>query len=156
MEKISLAVAEYLINIQVEIELLLSNLKLQKLMYYCQAYHLAITDKPLFKDDIQAWRYGPVVPSIYEKYKEYKNNIISPSEIRRKDRTNNNLLNSLAVGIISQVLNGYGRLNAIRLMQMTHAEDPWKNAYNEGECSVIRKEVMQKYYKKFLVYDNNE
>ena len=47
----------------------ISNLKLQKLLYYAQGVFLAVTDKPLFDDDIVAWLQGPVVESVYHQYK---------------------------------------------------------------------------------------
>ncbi len=49
----------------------ISNLKLQKLLYYCQAYSYALMGKPMFAEDMEAWDYGPVVPSIYQEYKKY-------------------------------------------------------------------------------------
>ena len=50
---------------------LITNLKLQKLLYYAQGCVMALTDEPLFDEDIQAWEHGPVVPEIYHKYKSY-------------------------------------------------------------------------------------
>ena len=49
----------------------ISNLKLQKLVYYAQGLHLACFDRPLFNEDIQAWAHGPVIPELYYKYREY-------------------------------------------------------------------------------------
>jgi Uncharacterized phage-associated protein len=50
---------------------IISNLKLQKLLYYVQGFALAMYDKPLFDEDIEAWMYGPVVPCVYQEYKEF-------------------------------------------------------------------------------------
>jgi uncharacterized phage-associated protein len=47
----------------------LSNLKLQKLLYYAQGHHLAERHQPLFTEQIQAWSHGPVVPQVYHEYK---------------------------------------------------------------------------------------
>jgi uncharacterized phage-associated protein len=49
---------------------LISNLKLQKLLYYAQGVHLALHDVALFPEEIQAWMHGPVVPEVYQKYKD--------------------------------------------------------------------------------------
>lgn len=49
-------------------------LKLQKLLYLAQGFSYAFNDKPLFDDDIEAWVHGPVVPIVYNEYKEYKYN----------------------------------------------------------------------------------
>ena len=59
----------------------LSNLKLQKLVYYAQGFYLAIHDRPLFDDAICAWEHGPVVPSLYRRYKKYGSGGI-PAPIR--------------------------------------------------------------------------
>src|SRR6185437_3402754 len=61
----------------------ITNLKLQKLLYYAQGWHLALYDKPLFRERIEAWPHGPVVPPIYGKFKQYRwdpisENIASP------------------------------------------------------------------------------
>ena len=48
---------------------LISNLKLQKLLYYAQGFHLALYDQPLFPEAIEAWTHGPVVPDLYRHYK---------------------------------------------------------------------------------------
>ena len=50
---------------------LISNLKLQKLVYYAQGFHLALYDEPLFLEAIEAWTHGPVVPDLYRHYKKY-------------------------------------------------------------------------------------
>jgi uncharacterized phage-associated protein len=64
-------VADYLIAFSHEHGDPVSNLKLQKLLYYAQAWQLALYDEPLFNDRIEAWVHGPVVPSVYRQYKEW-------------------------------------------------------------------------------------
>ena len=49
----------------------MTNMKLNKLLYYAQGIHLARTGHPLFRDQIEAWQHGPVVPSVYQQYKEF-------------------------------------------------------------------------------------
>ena len=51
---------------------LISNLKLQKLLYYAQGIHLALNGQPLYPERIEAWQHGPVVPEIYHAFKEYR------------------------------------------------------------------------------------
>lgn len=57
---------------------LMSNMKLQKMLYYQQGYHLALFDEPLFEDDLEAWMYGPAVPIVYDYYEINGNNGIQP------------------------------------------------------------------------------
>ena len=59
---------------------LFSNMKLQKLLYYVQGFHIAVFNRPLFNEDIEAWMYGPVVPAVYEYYQENGNKGIMPNE----------------------------------------------------------------------------
>ncbi|MDR1179204.1 MAG: SocA family protein [Spirochaetales bacterium] len=49
-------------------------MKLQKLIYFCQGFHLAFFDSPLFDEDIQAWSHGPVCPSLYHRFRKFESN----------------------------------------------------------------------------------
>ena len=148
----SITIAKYLIDFQTkEANLNISHLKLQKLLFYTQAFHLAYTDEELFEEEIQAWEYGPVQPEVYETYKNYGNAIIPPEE---KDEESGDILKTHisenSYGVISSVLNAFAHISGIGLMEKTHREDPWKDAYAEGSKTVIKKEIMQAYYKSFL------
>ena len=100
----------------------ISNLKLQKLLYYMQGYHLAFFDKPLFSDDIVAWCYGPVVPIVYSEYKKYENGAIDIP-------INCDKITSLPKEqeiLFCNVYREYNQFSAVALMEMTHNEAPWK------------------------------
>ena len=64
-------VANYFLWLANDIGSFVSNLKLQKLVYYAQAWHLALYDCPLFDEDFQAWIHGPVIPELFEKYQHF-------------------------------------------------------------------------------------
>ncbi len=129
----------------------ISHLKLQKLIYYCQAYHLAIRDTPLFEEELEAWKYGPVVKSIYNIYKVYGNAIIATSEPEQTHEKSYTSMQPEEIRLISQVMDAYGHLSAISLMEHTHREKPWQKAFRKGEGTIIDKEIMKEYYKDFLV-----
>jgi uncharacterized phage-associated protein len=123
----------------------LSNLKLQKLLYYAQAWHLAIFDAPLFAEDIEAWVHGPVVVSEYRRFKGWAWQPImdNPAIPTLDDATKAHL---------QEVLEAYGSKNAYELEQLTHSEAPWKIArkgISEDEPSneVISYEEMKKFYR---------
>lgn len=121
----------------------LSNLKLQKLIYYAQGFHLAMFEKPLFDEPIEAWTYGPVVPRIYRKYKDHgSGGIPAPREFddRRFDPETR--------GLLDEVMEVYGQYSAVKLMNMTHEDLPWKCTPSAG---VIDREQMRKYFKKLLI-----
>jgi uncharacterized phage-associated protein len=121
----------------------ISNLKLQKLLYYCQGYHLAITEKPLFEEPIEAWRYGPVVREIYHRFKVYGDldiiGTVDWSEIE---------LDENQMKIVGIVWGKLGEISAGTLIDMTHSETPWLNAMYFGSNKEISADSMKNYFKK--------
>ncbi len=147
----ALDVADYIINIQIEERgLNISHLKLQKLLFYCQAFNLASGDGALFKEDIVAWPYGPVVVEAYEKYRAYGNSIIPFAESEDEGQPDDPEISVEGISTISSVLEAYGDLSAISLMERTHKEAPWMEAFRKGYGTVIEHKSMKKYYKRFL------
>ncbi|MBR1786714.1 MAG: DUF4065 domain-containing protein [Paludibacteraceae bacterium] len=117
---------------------LLSNLKLQKLLYYEQGYHLAAFGTPLFDEDIEAWMYGPVVPSVYEHFKAFGNKGIEGDfpNIQLSEKEEN---------LFEDVYDTYCELSAIGLMRQTHSETPWTSV-QPGKGNIISKESMKEYF----------
>jgi uncharacterized phage-associated protein len=124
---------------------LLTNLKLQKLLYYAQGFHLAIFDEPLFPEPLEAWSHGPVVSGVYHHYKEFGSNPIPPEEL---DFT---LFSEDQVEFLNDIYNTFGQYSAWKLREMTHDEPPWKDAYDEDVPGiVITHEALIKYFKEFV------
>ncbi len=124
---------------------LISNLKLQKLVYYAQGIHLAATGKPLFDDDILAWTHGPVIETLYHTYKDNGDGSINPTpgyNIPNFDKKTKQLLD--------EVYRVLGQYSAWKLREMTHSETPWINADRKGSGSVITHEDMATYFKPFV------
>lgn len=115
----------------------ISNLKLQKMMYYQQGFHLAYFGTPLFDEDIVAWQYGPVVPSVYKEYKSFESNSISTS----KESIS---LSDDEEELFNNVYEEYNQFSAVALMKMTHEESPWKTTEIN---SVISRDKMAAYFK---------
>lgn len=116
-------------------------LKLQKLVYYCQGFHLAMFDQLLFPEKIEAWLHGPVVPELYHYFKESKDSIVpTPSHLE------NNGLTEPQIELLDDVLETYGQFSAWRLRNMTHEEAPWKNAYKQGCNNEISIDDMKAYF----------
>jgi uncharacterized phage-associated protein len=101
----------------------MTNMKLQKLLYYAQSLHLALYDAPLFTEEIQAWRYGPVCPSAYHYYCTYEGNQLPiPSD---------SSLSSIPAEIkelLEEVWAYFGVHGGPVLSDMTHEETPWQEA----------------------------
>jgi uncharacterized phage-associated protein len=122
----------------------LSNLKLQKLLYYAQGHHLAVHGAPLFKEDIQAWSHGPVVPSVYHAFKGFGS---GPVSLADDDPFGWDDVDSATSQFLAKVWNTYGGIAAWRLRNMTHAEQPWFDHFNEDErYIVIPKEEIRDYF----------
>lgn len=130
----------------------ISPLKLQKLVYYAQAWSLVLRDEPLFQQNIQAWPHGPVVYDVWNTYKEYKHTAIPQPDACELDFTDDEL------EVLEEVWNTYGELSARQLVHLTHSEQPWIEARQgldpeEKSQEVILHETMKSYYEKYVVED---
>ncbi|TVQ16048.1 MAG: DUF4065 domain-containing protein [Leptolyngbya sp. DLM2.Bin15] len=101
----------------------MTNMKVQKLLYYAQSLHLALYDEPLFEEEIQAWRYGPVCPPAYRFYSDFE---AKQLPIPRKESLLQ--LPSDKKELLEEIWEYFGGYNAYRLSEMTHGEFPWKKA----------------------------
>lgn len=110
-------VAAYIVARQQE----LSAMKLQKLLYYSQAWHLVWDEEPLFADQIQAWANGPVVPAVYDHHR-------GRFSIREWPWGDPDALTEDEAETVDVVLQSYGGLDGRKLSYLTHSEDPWRNA----------------------------
>ncbi|MEH2412837.1 Panacea domain-containing protein [Nostoc sp.] len=149
----ALDVAKYFIcRIDREAGDTISALKLQKLVYYAQAWSLVLQDLPLFPEQIQAWPHGPVVYDVWNSYRDYKHTAIPEPETYDLDFSEDE------IEVLEEVWNAYGELGARQLEKLTHDEHPWVQArkgLDPGEKSqeVISHETMKSYYEKYLVED---
>jgi uncharacterized phage-associated protein len=95
--------------------------KLQKLVYYCQAWSLAWDEQPLFKEKILAWANGPVVNELYQEHK----GLFQVTSLSKGNSTN---LSPEQKDSIDHVLKTYGDKTAQWLSDLTHTEEPWIEA----------------------------
>jgi len=120
----------------------ITNLKLQKVLYFAQAYYLAKIGKPLFSDTIEAWGYGPVVPDVYHKFKSKGSNPI----ICEEDKST---LSDEDKEILKKIWGTFGGYSASRLVDITHAHTPWREA-SKSATKVISHKSMKEYYAPLL------
>ena len=99
----------------------MSTWKLQKLCYYAQAWHLAWTEQPIFGEDFEAWRNGPVCRELYNKHR-------GRFMIDSLPDGDPSALSMDEVDSIERVIAEYGALEPYALREQTHHEDPWINA----------------------------
>jgi uncharacterized phage-associated protein len=141
-------VADYIIWSSHEAGSFISNLKLQKLLFYVQAWHLAVFRRPLFLEKFQAWIRGPAIPEIYERYKGYGWRNID-EEVKAPD------LDARIVGFLEEVLTEYSPLDARYLEQLVCHEDPWlavrgETPIDEPSTATLDEETMGTYYRQRL------
>jgi uncharacterized phage-associated protein len=122
----------------------MSAMKMQKLLYYAQAWHLATQSERLFKEPIEAWANGPVVRELYEHHRGSYTVVTWPwgdkAQLSEKEQTT-----------VDRVLTSYGVKDAQWLSDETHAELPWREARRdlpEGARSsaTISTSAMREFY----------
>lgn len=121
----------------------ITNLRVNKLLYYAQAWSLVQNKEPLFDDDFEAWDYGPVVPSVYQKYRCFKKDNI---DVLDSDYSVDGLSeNDLRVLLASY--NYFNQFSTTSLVNATHEKDsPWFDAYNRGQSTMITKESITDWF----------
>ena len=139
MAKVSDVANYFLSKVDEDAGDLISNLKLQKLLYYAQGYHLALFDKPLFSDNIEAWTHGPVVPFIYRKYRDNKG-----EGLRASQPFDSKSLTKDVRDLLDEVYKVYGQFSAWKLRNMTHDEAPWKST---KQSNTITHAVLKSFFK---------
>jgi uncharacterized phage-associated protein len=138
----------------------MSHLKLQKLLYYVEAWHLAFFEKSIVAEDFKAWMHGPVCVPVWHACKDssilngrikIKNDAAKPKILKAME----SLLAPEQRQLIGDVLAVYGDKTSYHLECLTHSEEPWIRARgntpsDEASSARISKEVMKKYYQSRL------
>lgn len=117
--------------------------KLQKLIYYAQAWHLVWDEEPLFDEEIQAWANGPVCPVLYRRHRgAFQISTVRGNPSRLADNEHE------SIGV---VVKHYGEFSGQELSDLTHSEPPWKDARRNlpptvRGGAVISHEALSEYY----------
>ena len=142
-------------------------MKLIKLVYFSYAWNLVVFNEKLFDEKIEAWRYGPVVPSIYHEFKSFGNSQIKKYAISSKIDTGEisypivDKKDSAILGVLLAIWNVYKASSGATLSSITHEESsPWRSAYDQGENTILddqhicdrAKVAIMKYFPKTILY----
>ncbi|WP_298708331.1 type II toxin-antitoxin system antitoxin SocA domain-containing protein [Chitinophaga sp.] len=130
----------------------ISPMKLQKLIYYAQAWHLVMYDEPLFEDRIEAWGHGPTVPSVYKRFKdEFREGI--PFEALYNEEYDCPKLSIELEDFLKDIQFRYGEHSARFLENLVCRELPWRKARRNAAGAIpdyslaeITRESMKAYY----------
>jgi uncharacterized phage-associated protein len=136
----------------------ITQMKLQKLVYFAHGLHLADTEKELVKENFQAWKFGPVIPELYDVYKPYGSKPIDdlfwleftgkkPEIIQFSPK---------ALEAINATWDTFKDADTIGLSNWTHkADSPWSKVYKEGVNNiVIPNESIKNYFKQFVIEED--
>jgi uncharacterized phage-associated protein len=139
------AVADFFVWFCHETGSLITNLELQKHLYYSQAWYLALHGQPLFDEPLQAWQHGPVQPAQYHRFKHNSwNPIADPIKAPK--------LPAKVEKHLREVYEVYGKFNGWDLERMSHREDPWIEARqglpdDAASTTAISHESMKRYFR---------
>ncbi|MDI1494771.1 MAG: hypothetical protein K8823_77 [Cenarchaeum symbiont of Oopsacas minuta] len=144
--KSALHVAYYLIH---NSNVRLTPLHIGKLVFFSHGWNLGIFGRPLISDIVEAWRYGPVIPSVYHAFQKYGNDRISPDILYGKDDVEN-LFTDDEKTIMDRVIEVYNKKRGDELIAITHVEgSPWEEYYvKDQHYTEIPNDVIEAYYNK--------
>ena len=124
---------------------IITNLKLNKLLYFAQGWYLSKYNEPLFDEQIEAWDLGPVVANVYQAYKPLGKNHIMID--RNEDNLDESKVSVEQLELLIDVYNNYSKFSANELVEMTHVKDsPWDKVYVKNENKVIPNDLIKEYF----------
>ena len=122
----------------------ISNLKLQKLLYFVQAQFLVTLGRPAFDEEIEAWDFGPVVPEAYQYFKIWGSAEIpkvvadgADGKIYIEDQK-----------VMDEILGECASYSASYLVEITHHQSPWVNAYERNCSNIISKNAIKEFFER--------
>lgn len=154
-----LDICRFIINYCDKQDYSMSNLKLQKILYFIQAYFLSCTasKEPCFKEKIEAWTFGPVVPVAYHEYKQFGNTDIPKITHYIKYNEddfwkskvvayNDDMISGDDKAIIMALVDKFAKYSTTSLVDITHHQSPWMDAYQQGYNNPITNEAIRSYF----------
>ena len=122
----TLAIANFFIRKSLKEKKPITQIKLQKLIYFAHGYYLALREKPLIREKIEAWQYGPVVPSVYHRFKHWGDSTIQEVLVENSE---NLIINEDDLCFLDLVWHKFSGYSAAQLVDLSHVEDgPWSRA----------------------------
>lgn len=131
--------SKYVISLFEDRDAPITNLKLQKVLYYIQGYFYRHFGKAAFSDEIYNWQYGPVVPVVYY---EYNDNGSAP--LKSREFLGDCTIADCEKKLIESIVDRCSSISTSRLVSMTHSENPWKTS---GSGNVIGKSSIEMYFR---------
>lgn len=148
----ALDVAKYIVSYQQEKKtkpkFIINNQRLQKLLYFIQAFSYNKRGKPLFQDEMEAWPLGPVVPDVYFYYPTY-GELAEPAGAKSG-------CSKKEIKFVQSIVDKLEDYPTEQLTTICQSQEPWKSSYTVGEANIISKSILRSYFPKEKTSDINE
>lgn len=146
------AIANEFIRLAKETNRFLTPLQILKLCYIAHGWMLALYQRPLISDKIEAWKYGPVIPELYHSMKNYGSGYVTTPLTNLFGRPVETSLDSQQTDLLKQVFRLYGDRTGIQLSQITHEPNtPWSITWeSEGQNSEISNDLIAEHYRRLI------
>ncbi|EPK0249459.1 Panacea domain-containing protein [Serratia marcescens] len=129
----------------------LTHMQAQKLLYIAHGYSLAFLGEPLLEEPVCAWRYGPVIPSVYYALRHNRSNPIVQKAVSTSFEAKE--VDSKTVALLDMIYETYGKLSGVDLSEYTHRSGtPWSQAMEKRE-NIIADTTIQDYYQRLAQRD---
>lgn len=156
-------IAKFFIHLAERDMIEITHMKLQKLVYFAHGWYLALADEPLIEEFFEAWKYGPILPSLFRRYLIFQSSPIKTKRTEFSNLKHNKLddfeeLDTDIQQFLIVVWNNYKKFDAIELSNLSHAKNsPWEQSYvvdeNTGEYLkglTIDNSIISSYFKNLL------
>ena len=139
-------------------------LKLIKLVYIAHGWHLGVNKEPLIREKVEAWKYGPVIRSVYDAFKEYGRLAITEraiTGIKSEMKTIDELNDKSAILFLEKIWNYYSKYSGLELSKITHKKGtPWHDVWHDDEKQndfdvVIEEDAIFRYYDRRIQESKN-
>ena len=134
----AMLVANYFVKKNEEEQKGLSPLKIQKLLYYAQAWNLVMNDEKLFENDFEAWVHGPAIPHVWQYFREFDFSSSHPEFLEKEFSE----FSDKEKEVLEMVWHIYGKFDGKYLETLTHTEDPWLQARRGLDSDVISQNII--------------
>ncbi len=150
----SIDIASYIIKKADEQENTLTPMQVIKLVYLCHGWMLALNNRPLISEPIEAWQYGPVIRDLYEKVKGFGSSPI-PCALFTSAANQSESFSQEEIDLMDEVMDKYSGFSGIALSRMTHAPDtPWSNTWLVNKRNaIISNDLIEDHFK--LLYNKH-
>ena len=151
------AVANQLLERARQSERQLTQIELQKLVYFAHGWHLGLKHQPLIQEPLEAWQYGPVVRRLYDTFRHFGSKPITRKALEYHHNSYGGLVSvepgissadqdadDYATSLVDAIWQKYGMLAAFKLVELTHAlGSPWERAWREGRSIIPTGDIEQ-------------